>query len=807
MATKSEMKMIRGEVSRIIHHSAESGFLVFAVRPEKDGKITGHSISCAGSSDEAPEIGCSVEVYGTYEATGKYGPQLKYSAFHTVAGTSSYALAKYLKSFAKFLGQEKSIALAQHFGAELERVIEFEPDRLLEVEGIGEVIRDNIVEGWLGNRSVHSIKMFLSSIGLSDQKIRIIVSKHGHEYDSVIKSDPYVLMYEGIGFSVCDAIGEKLGIAVDSITRVRGLVLGIIREGTVTGEGHLYVTKDDVLNGVNHFNTNATGSRKISSLGVSWDDVKESIKSLIDNGQIIEEDDTFYPADLYFFEARSSEILSSIMAAPGDPKLQVKDPDSVVDYYEAHERIKIADFKFSDKQADSIKSFVSDKVLIVTGPPGTGKTTIVKTFVRILEDRKVSFSLLAPTGIASKRLEQTTSKEAYTIHRKLGFQGKDWGKHQNNPLEESVIIVDEFSMVDMELFYRLVSAVPKEAHLVFVGDVFQLPSVGPGNVLKDLIKSGKIPTIMLDKVHRQAETSDIIVAANRIKDGDKNLDLFKVNNINADICFLKTGKDVEKAQEQMVAIAKSLSARRDITYQVITPRNEGDLSVSSINTLLQNALNPPGSYPNTGTVQQIHLNKDTVVRPGDRIMITKNNYNLGVFNGDVGIIRHMTSEVIRIDLISGDSVALPVGNAREMLKLAYAVTVHKSQGTEYSVVILPLLKSHGSMLLQRNLLYTALTRARKKVIVFGQEVAIENAIDNDEIRNRNTKLSQRLNHCLSSSAPGELLYTKRLYSIPSDATNYRGIMKLLDPSSRKKEVLQDAAEISEWSELSGSFSA
>jgi exodeoxyribonuclease V alpha subunit len=322
--------------------------------------------------------------------------------------------------------------------------------------------------------------------------------------------------------------------------------------------------------------------------------------------------------------------------------------------------------------------------------------------------------------------------------------------------------------------------------------VFQLPSVGPGNVLKDLIKSSNIKTIMLDKIHRQAETSDIILAANRIKDGDRNLDLFKVNNINADICFVKTNKDVELAEKHIVTIAKSFAGRKDITYQVITPRNEGDLSVSSINTLLQGALNPPGAYPNTGSVQQIHLSKDVVIRPGDKVIITKNNYNLGVFNGDVGLVRHMTSEVIRIDLISGDSVALPVGIAREMLKLGYAVTVHKAQGTEFSVVILPLLKSHGGMLLQRNLLYTALTRARKKVVVLGQESAIEAAIENDSIRNRNTLLAVRLTKCMTS--PVKNCYTKPLYNMDPSALNYKHVQRLLNPTAREFIPAEEAAE-------------
>jgi exodeoxyribonuclease V alpha subunit len=383
--------------------------------------------------------------------------------------------------------------------------------------------------------------------------------------------------------------------------------------------------------------------------------------------------------------------------------------------------------------------------MIITGPPGSGKTTVLKAFVQVLKESGISFELMTPTGIAAKKLANTAGHEAYTIHRRLGYKGDRWDYNNSNKYTTDVVIIDEMSMVDQEVFYRMISALYSSTKIVFVGDNDQLPSVGPGSVLKELIDSKNFKTIFLNKIFRQEKTSEIILEAKKIRDGDTDLTYFRSEK-ESDIWHI-SDRDEKRIENLIIRFAQQLKNtakdKKKISFQIITPRNEGPLSVYSLNTALQQALNPHD--PNS---KELKL-ENSVIRVGDRVIIKKNNYVYEVFNGDVGKVIKITPYSIVVDVEdfydTSKRIELPIKLAEDMLKLAYCLTVHKVQGSEYSIVILPLIKAHGNLLLQRNLLYTAITRAKKKVVLIGQTSAIEQAINNNKIQKRNTILAERIN--------------------------------------------------------------
>jgi exodeoxyribonuclease V alpha subunit len=419
---------------------------------------------------------------------------------------------------------------------------------------------------------------------------------------------------------------------------------------------------------------------------------------------------------------------------------------------------------------------VVERICIVTGSPGTGKTLLVKAMVQIMRENAISFELLTPTGIAAKRLGTTAGCEAYTIHRRLGYKGMQWDYNALNKYSTQVVIIDEVSMVDQEVCYRLLSALYSSTRLVFVGDVDQLPSVGPGNVLRELIESKLIKTIFLHTIFRQEECSDIIKAAKKIKEGDTDLSLFSEDK-KRDIWFIRE-KSPDAIEQTIIKFSAQLkegakTKGNKLAFQIITPRNEGPCSVATLNVALQGALNPPDKDKKEVTIN------NSIIRKGDRVIIRKNNYEIGVFNGDIGKVVFITMANITIDLedFYGESrrIDIPLKIADEMIKLAYSITVHRAQGAEYPIVIIPFIKAHGALLLQRNLLYTAITRAKKKVIIIGQASAIESAIKNDKIQRRNTRFSERIKEWMQGSGQS----IRGMFSNPSTYKNSAVLERLL----------------------------
>jgi exodeoxyribonuclease V alpha subunit len=681
MASNNQLKALKGRVTAIKYRDPASLFTVFTLKPLKGSKSV-PSISCVGEMETPPNNGDLVECFGYFENNKKYkGMQFKLTNFLIACGDDSLDIANFLISFTRYLGEEKASRIAEKFGSDVERILNEEPERLLEVEGIGGKVYENIVAGWRENRGIRSVTIFLKKLGLKDYQIKNILSHHGHEYEQVIKEDPYCLLSEGLGFSACDYLAEKMSIEPDSDVRFRGFVRSELRS-QANSSGHLFLTKEQILAEFREYDESNHSRRFFSKSSANMEKVEEVIDYLKEEGFVVVDGDKVYDIKWFYYEAQSADHISRVLSNESAPAFSKIDPEEFFLNYEREERVLNPKFKLADQQKEAIESFIKEKMLVVTGGPGTGKTTIVKAFVKLLRQNNISYTLMAPTGVAAKRLGSATSSDAYTIHRRLGYRGEgSWTYSGINKLEVDVAIIDESSMVDQQLFFRAMDALRGRTKIVFVGDSFQLPSVGPGSVLHQIIDSGLVKTIMLEKIHRQSETSDIVTISQEIKEGNSELNGIGVNVTNKDVCFLGTGNDNEKAEQFLVKLAKSFAAKKKPgSFQVITPRNEGDLSVGSINSLLQKSLNP--SKDKYGRDKKsISIAKDSHIIVGDRIIITKNNYNLGVHNGDIGKVLGITAQDLIVDIEStaeGESrVAIPLEKVRDMVKLAYAVTVHK----------------------------------------------------------------------------------------------------------------------------------
>jgi len=745
----------------VLFASETSDFKVFQIR-RKDKVL----ISVTG---EFPHLvpGATIEVHGNFRTHPKYGVGFKADAYsHTHDGSAS-SMGLYLQSIAKWIGPERSAMLVSHFGTDLEKVIEETPERLAEVDGIGERIAKSIADAWSDNRAMKDVRIFLHGLGLTEARIKRILTAYGPESESVIKDDPWRLAEHGFGFSTCDYVAKKLGKEPTNPLRWQWFALNALMRSS--GIGHLYLLRQDLASAFTAYNSSTDWPMKAGD--ISWDDISPHVAQLTSDGRAVVDGERIYELSSFFYENESARLLQRVLTTKGTFSLEGVDGEAFIQKYESIEGIQL-----SDAQRDAVRSFLTEKVLIITGCPGTGKTTVVRGLVTILKLLHASFELLTPTGIAAKKLGMTAGCQAYTIHRRLGYKGNRWDYNAVVKYPTQAVIVDETSMVDQEVFYRLLSALHPSTKMVFVGDNDQLPSVGPGSVLRELIASKSAKTIFLDTIFRQEQQSDIIKAAKKIRDGDLDLSLFKHDRA-ADIWFV-ADRDHDRIQATIVRLAEEImrfnrTSADKKRFQIITPRNEGPLSVDTLNQALQAALNPPAADKKEFMVGR------TMIRKGDRVIIVKNNYELEVFNGDIGKVAFVTMDNVTVDVDDYDGttrrVDVPMKIADEMLKMAYCVTVHRSQGLEYPLVILPLVKAHGRMLLQRNLLYTALTRAKKKVIVLGQASAIEQAIANDKMQRRNTAFCERI----QAWTNGRGTTLRSLFSKPEDYRNAEGLKLLL----------------------------
>ena len=730
------MESLAGYVEHIIYRNADNGYTVLNLVSGED------EITCVGIFSAIAE-GENIEAQGEYTEHPTYGQQFKVTSFEEKAPEDEEAIERYLGSGAiKGIGLAMAARIVRHFKEDTFRIIEEEPERLAEIKGISNRKAMEIASQVNEKRDLRQAMIFLQQYGITMNLAVKVYQAYGQDVYGIIRENPYRLAddIDGVGFRTADEIAARVGIRMDSDFRVRSGILYTLLQAS--GEGHTYLPETELT------------PRASKLLNVTAEQVEKQYMDLAIERKIIlkqmEDQTQIYAASFYYMEANTATMLKRLNVS-----YDVSDA-------EIEQRIRGIEKKsgmmLDEHQVTAVKEAVRNGLLVITGGPGTGKTTTINTIIRYFELEGLEIFLAAPTGRAAKRMSETTGFEARTVHRMLELNGGAEGsggfeRDESNPLEADVIIVDEMSMVDISLMYSLLKAISVGTRLILVGDVNQLPSVGPGSVLRDIIQSHACNVVMLTKIFRQASTSDIIVNAHKINHGEEVI----LDNKSMDFFFLKRYDADVIINVVLQLIKQKLPKFVDATpydIQVLTPMRKGLLGVERLNGILQRYMNPSAN----DKVEKEY--GSTVFREGDKVMQTKNNYQLaweirtkfgltvdkglGIFNGDMGIIRQINdfAEQMIIEFDEGRMVEYPYKLLDE-LELAYAITIHKSQGSEYPAVVIPLLGG-PMMLMNRNLLYTAVTRARKCVTLVGNEVTFQQMIRNTSQQKRYSGLCDRL---------------------------------------------------------------
>lgn len=730
------VESLAGYVEHIIYRNADNGYTVLNLVSGED------EITCVGIFSAIAE-GENIEAQGEYTEHPTYGQQFKVTSFEEKAPEDEEAIERYLGSGAiKGIGLAMAARIVRRFKEDTFRIIEEEPERLAEIKGISNRKAMEIASQVNEKRDLRQAMIFLQQYGITMNLAVKVYQAYGQDVYGIIRENPYRLAddIDGVGFRTADEIAARVGIRMDSDFRVRSGILYTLLQAS--GEGHTYLPETELT------------LRASKLLNVTAEQVEKQYMDLAIERKIIlkqmEDQTQIYAASFYYMEANTATMLKRLNVS-----YDVSDA-------EIEQRIRGIEKKsgmtLDEHQVTAVKEAVRNGLLVITGGPGTGKTTTINTIIRYFELEGLEIFLAAPTGRAAKRMSETTGFEARTVHRMLELNGGAEGsggfeRDESNPLEADVIIVDEMSMVDISLMYSLLKAISVGTRLILVGDVNQLPSVGPGSVLRDIIQSHACNVVMLTKIFRQASTSDIIVNAHKINHGEEVI----LDNKSMDFFFLKRYDADVIINVVLQLIKQKLPKFVDATpydIQVLTPMRKGLLGVERLNGILQRYMNPPAN----DKVEKEY--GSTVFREGDKVMQTKNNYQLaweirtkfgltvdkglGIFNGDMGIIRQINdfAEQMIIEFDEGRMVEYPYKLLDE-LELAYAITIHKSQGSEYPAVVIPLLGG-PMMLMNRNLLYTAVTRARKCVTLVGNEVTFQQMIRNTSQQKRYSGLCDRL---------------------------------------------------------------
>ena len=730
------MEKITGYVDHIVYRNAENGYTVLNLVNKEE------EITCVGIFSAIAE-GENIEASGDYTDHPTYGRQFKVEHFEERAPEDAQAIERYLGSGAiKGIGLALAARIVRRFKEDTFRIIEEEPERLAEIKGISERKAMEIATQVNEKRDLRQAMIFLQQYGITMNLAVKIYNRYGQEVYEILKKNPYQLAedIDGVGFKTADEIAAQVGIRSDSDLRIGRGILYVL--SGAASEGHTFLPQEELT------------KRASELLQVEPEFIEKHYMDLAIERKLMlkqkEEQTQIYAASFYYMESNVATMLKQLDVTYDESDTAIEKRILAIQ--------KQTGMELEEHQVEAVKEAVKNGLLIITGGPGTGKTTTINTIIRYFEAEGMDIFLAAPTGRAAKRMSETTGYEARTIHRMLELNGGMEGnagfeRNEMNPLETDVIIIDEMSMVDISLMHSLLKAIPTGTRLILVGDVNQLPSVGPGCVLKDIIDSGVCNVVKLTKIFRQAATSDIIVNAHKINRGEevvldnKSMDFFFLKRYDADVIINVVLQLIKQKLPKFVNAS-------EYDIQVLTPMRKGLLGVERLNVILQKYLNPPSPEKREKEYG------DTIFREGDKVMQTKNNYQLeweiksrfgltiekgmGIFNGDTGIIREINdfAETVTVEFDEGRMVDYSF-KLLEELELAYALTIHKSQGSEYPAVVIPLL-SGPSMLMNRNLLYTAVTRARKCVTLVGNEATFAEMIKNTSQQKRYSGLCDRL---------------------------------------------------------------
>ncbi|MCI8432694.1 MAG: ATP-dependent RecD-like DNA helicase [Lachnospiraceae bacterium] len=749
------MEEISGYVDHIIFQNSENGYTVMNLMSEAE------EITCVGMCRGLGQ-GETISAQGEYTEHPVYGKQFKLVSWHTVAPKDSASMERYLGSGAiKGIGPALAARIVKKFGDDTFRVIEEEPERLAEVKGISLQKAQEIGMQMEEKKDFRDALVYLQQYGISNTLAVRIYNKYGMGLYGVLKENPYRLAEDihGVGFKMADELAGRLGFHTDSDYRIRSGIFYTLLQAV--GEGHCYLPLEMLL------------ERAGQILGVKQEDIRPQLDNLMMDKKLVVKGNCVFSASYYYAELNCARMLSELNISMCEAE-RLPAQDAAVKK-RLQDLAGSLNMELDELQFGAVLQSIQSGLFILSGGPGTGKTTTINMMIRYFEAEGLDIFLGAPTGRAAKRMTEATGFEARTIHRMLelnsALSDEDarkvrFERNEENPLETDVVIIDEMSMVDIQLFQALLKAVVPGTRLILVGDVNQLPSVGPGQVLRDLIGSGRFPTVKLKKIFRQAEKSDIVVNAHRINRGEqialdnKSRDFFMLERSDVNVMYKHI---IQLIREKLPNYVNASS----FDIQVLTPMRKGSLGCETLNTILQQYLNPPEPG------KREHASGANIYREGDKVMQVRNNYQLewevvsrygipvdkgtGIFNGDMGRIleinENLSSLVVEYD--EQRRVTYPFSLLEE-LELSYAITIHKSQGSEYPAVLLPLLGG-PRMLFNRNLLYTAITRARSCVTILGSSAAVRDMIENTSENRRFTALAQRIREICPGEEEGELI--------------------------------------------------